>query len=56
MKTIAMPSSRSLRMTAKSCAVSWTVRLEVGSSRTRTWAEEMTSARAMAAICWMATE
>ena len=56
MNTMAMPSSRSWRITRKSCWVSWTVRLEVGSSRTRTFAEEITSARPIAAICWMATE
>ena len=41
MKTIATPSSRSLRMTRKSCSVSWASRLEVGSSRIRTRADEM---------------
>ncbi len=56
MKTIAMPSSRSRRITRKSCSVSWTVRLDVGSSRTSTFAEEITSARPIAVICWIATE
>ena len=56
MKTMARPSLLSLSMTSKSCVVSRTVRLEVGSSRMRTLAEEMSSARAMAAICWIATE
>ena len=56
MKTMAMPSPRSRSMTSKSCVVSRTVKLDVGSSRIRTLAEEMSSARAMAAICWMATE
>ncbi len=53
---IAMPSLFSLRITLKSCSVSWVVRLEVGSSRIRILAEDISSARAMAAICWMATE
>ena len=56
MKTIAMPWLRSLRITPKSCSVSWASRLDVGSSRMRIRADEMSSARPIAAICWIATE
>ena len=45
------PSLFSLRITWNSFAVSWASRLEVGSSRIRTLAAEISSARAMAAIC-----
>ena len=55
MKTIVRPSSRSLRMTRKSCSVSWASRLDVGSSRMSNRAEECSSDRAIAAICWIAT-
>ena len=56
MKTIAIPEPRSLRITPKSCSVSCASRLDVGSSRIRIRADEISSARAMAAICWIATE
>ena len=50
-----MPSSRSCRMMRNSCATSLASRLDVGSSRISTWAL-MSMARAMATICWTASE
>ena len=51
MKTTAMPWPLSFFITLKSCAVSCAVKLDVGSSRIRTFALDTTSALAMAAIC-----
>ena len=55
MNRIASPSSRSFRMTLKSCSTSLSSRLEVGSSRIRIL-DESSRTRAMATICWTAIE
>ena len=56
MKTIAMPSLLSLRMTSKSCAVSWARQAGGRLVEDQDLALEIASARAIAAICWIATE